>query len=126
MNQTKKTHYKLMLAEYLRELQQTTDRAAIEMKKEDKLFSDPLDRAAAELDMDIDLLINGRYYALIKETRAAISRIDRGIFGICESCGEQITEKRLRANPMSRFCIDCQSKEERGQQRTTIGRLAFA
>lgn len=127
MNKTKEIHYKSILADYLRDLQMTAGKAAVEMKKEGKMFSDPLDQAAAELDMDVELLISSRNYALIREIREAISRIDRGMFGICESCGEPITEKRLRANPMSRLCLQCQTREERvRRQKTAIGRLAYA
>ena len=77
--------------------------------------------------MDVDLLISSRNYTLIREIIEAISRIDHGTFGICESCGEQITEKRLRVNPMSRLCLQCQVREEHERrQKTTISRLAFA
>jgi RNA polymerase-binding transcription factor len=43
----------------------------------------------------------------------AIKRIDDGTFGLCESCGGNISEKRLQARPVTTLCIDCKTKEEK-------------
>ena len=40
----------------------------------------------------------------------AISRIEKGTYGICEKCGEEIPLKRLQIVPYTRFCIKCLSK----------------
>jgi len=37
--------------------------------------------------------------------KAALERIKKGTYGICEVCGEEIPEKRLEANPSARTCI---------------------
>jgi RNA polymerase-binding protein DksA len=44
---------------------------------------------------------------LIEKT---ISRIDAGEYGICESCGEEISEKRLEALPHTNLCVSCAEK----------------
>ena len=113
MNQIKALHYKSVLLGYGRELEQAAGKTTLDMKTGEKLFSDPLDRASSELDRDVELLISNRHYAVLQEIRAAITRINHGVYGICERCGEAITEKRLRVNPISRLCIGCQSLEER-------------
>jgi len=41
------------------------------------------------------------------ETRAALTRIDRGVYGRCESCGGAIGRQRLLALPATRYCIAC-------------------
>lgn len=38
----------------------------------------------------------------------ALSLIDLGKYGECQSCGCKISEKRLLAVPLTQFCIDCQ------------------
>ena len=43
----------------------------------------------------------------------ALERIDKGEFGQCINCGQDINEERLEAAPHVRLCIDCKSKEER-------------
>ena len=39
----------------------------------------------------------------------ALSRIEAGTWGICESCGERIEEARLEAIPEAARCIECES-----------------
>ncbi|HEU4684776.1 MAG TPA: TraR/DksA family transcriptional regulator [Nitrospira sp.] len=42
----------------------------------------------------------------------ALRRLEEGRYGICEECGAQIGEARLRAVPFARRCIACQEKAE--------------
>jgi DnaK suppressor protein len=42
----------------------------------------------------------------------ALRRIHSGNYGICESCGEFISFKRLKAIPSTELCIDCASERE--------------
>ncbi len=42
----------------------------------------------------------------------ALARMDKGIYGHCEECGDSIPEKRLMALPHARLCVPCQEKEE--------------
>jgi len=37
----------------------------------------------------------------------ALKRIDKGTFGICSVCEEEIPEKRLKIAPESSVCMDC-------------------
>ncbi len=48
----------------------------------------------------------------IKLLNVALEKIYDGIYGVCEICGELISESRLKAIPFARFCIECKSKEE--------------
>ena len=38
---------------------------------------------------------------------AAIKRIDEGEYGYCVACGEEISQKRLHADPTIPTCINC-------------------
>ncbi len=53
----------------------------------------------------------GRYLYHIEE---ALSRVEDGSYGKCESCGGKISKQRLVALPHARLCIDCKEKEEEG------------
>jgi DnaK suppressor protein len=44
----------------------------------------------------------------------ALRRIDRGEFGRCLQCGEEINRKRLEVAPWARHCVRCQELEEQG------------
>ncbi len=52
----------------------------------------------------------------IEQIDLALNKIQIGEYGICESCGDEITTKRLEAVPWARQCIDCARDFERTQQ----------
>ena len=43
---------------------------------------------------------------LLTAVDTALSRIDQGTFGICETCHDTIEAERLLADPLVRFCLD--------------------
>jgi DnaK suppressor protein len=43
----------------------------------------------------------------------ALERIEKGEYGECVSCGQEIDHERLEAVPHARLCIKCKSKEEK-------------
>lgn len=49
----------------------------------------------------------------LSEVEAALGRMDRGTYGLCEGCGEPVPEARLRALPWARFCIKCTERHQR-------------
>ena len=79
-------------------------------------FPDPTDRASLESDRNFLLRIKDRERKLITKVKEALERIDNGTYGICESCGKPISEKRLMARPVTTECIECKTEEE--QKRT--------
>lgn len=79
----------------------------------DKLnFPDLTDQAAAEADKNFTLRLREREQKLLKKIEEALDRMTNGTFGICESCGEEISYKRLKARPVTTYCIDCKTKQE--------------
>jgi DnaK suppressor protein len=49
---------------------------------------------------------------LIKKIRHSLEAIECEGYGICEDCGEDISIERLKARPVTSFCIPCKSKRE--------------
>ncbi len=43
----------------------------------------------------------------IRVIQAALSRIDDGSYGFCDTCGKDIGEARLAAVPEATRCVDC-------------------
>ena len=75
-------------------------------------FPDLGDQATAEIDRNFMLKLRGRERKLLKKIEDAVERIDKGVFGICDRCGEEINIKRLEARPVTNMCIDCKTQEE--------------
>lgn len=46
----------------------------------------------------------------------ALGRIDAGTYGICLSCGEQISRERLDVLPWTTCCVDCAEEAERQER----------
>lgn len=38
---------------------------------------------------------------------AALARLERGEYGMCEGCGQPIPERRLAVRPMAATCVAC-------------------
>jgi len=43
---------------------------------------------------------------LLREVDSALERIEKGTYGLCEECHEDIEKKRLIADPLLRFCLE--------------------
>ena len=104
--------FKELLANRLEELLSQADNTVSGMTTPKENFPDPTDRAALEADRNFMLRIRDREHKLIKKINKALERIENGTFGICESCGEDISIARLKARPVTSQCIECKSKEE--------------
>lgn len=79
-------------------------------------YADPTDRAAAESDRSFLLRIRDRERKLILKIREALERVEDGTFGLCETCGDEIGEKRLEARPVTTQCIDCKTEAEKKER----------
>jgi DnaK suppressor protein len=44
---------------------------------------------------------------------AALVRIDKGLYGQCEECGQRIPKTRLNAIPYTPFCVKCATESQR-------------
>ena len=69
--------------------------------------------ATATLDREIDYSLEENSEQVLRSIDTALQRIDEGIYGICETCGQPISEERLEAIPYAMQCIDCRRKGER-------------
>lgn len=43
----------------------------------------------------------------LRDIDLALEKIKKGKYGICEKCGKEIDEKRLKIYPEARFCLKC-------------------
>ena len=59
------------------------------------------------------LTIRGQLSARRDDIVHALQKVDDGVFGACERCGNQIPSGRLEALPFARYCVDCQEIVDR-------------
>jgi RNA polymerase-binding transcription factor DksA len=55
----------------------------------------------------MDLNAQRRSAAQLASVRAALERIDKGTYGICQRCGVEILPERLEYLPDTPFCTAC-------------------
>jgi RNA polymerase-binding transcription factor len=84
--------------------------AAKEIKLENT--EDEGDLATISHERDILYNLHESDYARLRYIEDAMKAMDRGEFGECVRCGEDINEKRLEAVPWATTCIRCQEETE--------------
>ncbi|MFW6098871.1 MAG: RNA polymerase-binding protein DksA [Thermodesulfobacteriota bacterium] len=105
-------YFKELLNERLAALLDEATKTMETMTDHGETFPDPTDRATLESERNFTLRIRDRERKLIGKIKEALSRIDQGTFGICEACGGDISQKRLKARPVTTLCINCKKKQE--------------
>lgn len=66
------------------------------------------DDATEAFDQAAGLALHLNEQALLAQVESALERIERGTYGRCERCGEEIDYARLEAIPYATLCIRCQ------------------
>lgn len=112
MDQEQMAYFKALLKEQLEELTQRGSHMVNMLKDQENIYSDPVDSAAASWDQGFQLRITNRETRLINKIKDALERIEEGTFGICETCGEEISIGRLKARPVAMHCIRCKTLAE--------------
>jgi DnaK suppressor protein len=117
MKQDKKIDFRSLLVNNLYKLQLSARKKFLEMKSSDpELLTDPLDRSSVEVNQSVEFMIHERERSAMRKIQDALSKIERGEFGICEECGGEIGERRLLVSPSSRLCVSCQERQERKEK----------
>jgi DnaK suppressor protein len=63
---------------------------------------------AQERENDEVLDVIGNETSLsIERVRAALQRMEHGVFGVCDRCGGPIADARLQVMPEAIRCLDC-------------------
>ena len=78
---------------------------------------DAVESSEADIQDDIEFALIQMKSETLNKINEALERLDRGDYGNCFDCGEEIAEKRLRALPFAARCKDCEEAREVGEQR---------
>lgn len=80
-------------------------------------FPDEIDTASSEMNLAFQGRLRERERGLISKINQALDKIEDGVYGECEACGEQISLKRIQARPVAELCIDCKAEQEQLERR---------
>lgn len=82
---------------------------------------DETDEIQANILIQMNNHLNMLNEAKLYKINSALSRIEDKTYGLCQECGEEISEKRLLTNPHSLECVFCaedREKEEKQRKRS--------
>lgn len=106
-------YFKQLLTEQLTALLNYAEYTVQGLLIEADKMPDPLDRASFESERSTLLRIRDRESYLINKIKAALERLKDGTFGICELCENNISIERLKARPVTTYCIKCKTQMEK-------------
>ena len=118
MRQRDAQFFRKLLESRRREILDEADRAVGTMNGVEEAFADPTDRASHESDRNFLLRMRDRERKLLSKIEEAFERLEDGSYGRCEECGDDIGIERLKARPVTTFCIACKSAQEAREQKT--------
>jgi DnaK suppressor protein len=78
---------------------------------------DAAETSEADIQDDIEFALIQMKSETLNKIEEALHRLEEGTFGYCFECGEEISERRLRALPFAVRCKDCEEARENVQQR---------
>lgn len=112
LTKKKLKNFEKLLNDRLDELLSEANKTVSGMTSLKENLPDPADRATLESDRNFTLRIRDRERKLILKIKEALERIDEATYGICEECGDDISEARLKARPVTTLCIGCKKRQE--------------
>ena len=123
---TPKSRYselKRMLEERRRELQAQVQGKMRDVRSDSAGKSevfDAVESSDADIQDDIEFALIQMKAETLHKIEEALRRLDENTFGYCFECGDEISERRLRALPFAVRCKDCEEAREMAQQRERV------
>jgi len=113
LNKREKERYKKELLEKKKEINHHLSEFYTESKEvETGIAQDVVDRAESSYTKEFLLSLSNKERKQLSLINEALKRIEKGTYGICQRCTQEIGKKRLEAIPWTPYCINCQEKEE--------------
>ena len=70
------------------------------------------DRSVSVLGQDVELERLEMKRRELRRVDDALSRLDEGVYGLCEDCDAEIAEERLEILPFATRCVECERRRE--------------
>lgn len=70
------------------------------------------DKALSDLAEETGLTLVDLRRETLEKIDHALKKLEEGTYGICEDCGNEISEQRLKALPFAVHCVECKQRRE--------------
>ncbi len=81
---------------------------------------DAAESSEADIQDDIEFALIQMKSETLNRIEEALARLAEGTFGNCFECGDEISERRLRALPFAVRCKDCEEARELAERRERL------
>ena len=88
-----------------------------ENSEESQGVLDAAESTEADIQDDIEFALIQMKTETLKKIEDALRRLEEDTYGNCFECGDEISERRLRALPFAVRCKECEEAREVAQQR---------
>ena len=112
--------FKASLLKSLKDLQARSEETIAYIADQQNQLPESIDRAVIASDRNFYIRLKSREGKLIQKIGKALDRIEGGSYGICETCGDDISAKRLKARPVTEQCIECKTEAETAEKLTGV------
>ena len=92
----------------LKELQEVT--ALTTERRESGSYSEGGEFASAIAEVEKGLINEKRLQDQLADVKHALDKLDRGTYGLCDSCGQPIAPARMEALPQASLCLKCKTQ----------------
>jgi DnaK suppressor protein len=100
------TEYKRLNGE-LTALQNNASSA--EERREGSPFGKREEEATETLELEKRLALENRVRQEMAAVEHALTKIEKGTYGLCDNCGEPINPERLEVLPQANLCLKCKA-----------------
>ncbi len=74
------------------------------------------DWSVVDLNEDLNLKKLTSHKETLNKIDEALRKLEDGTYGICEECGAEIPEERLKIIPFAIYCVDCMERIEQMEE----------
>ena len=86
-----------------------------EESREGSPFGKREEEATESFELEKRLAVEKQIRDQLVGVEHALSKFEKGTYGLCDDCGRPIDPARLEALPQASLCMDCKAKNEKGR-----------
>lgn len=72
----------------------------------------PADIGTETYQMELNFALENHEKEALRNIHDALEKIEKGNYGMCEICGKNIKEERLKVAPSAKFCLECSEERQ--------------
>ncbi|PID47189.1 MAG: molecular chaperone DnaK suppressor DksA [Proteobacteria bacterium] len=108
MRQSDLVFFKGLLSDRKKQIIKNIHDVSLEMESlSQSEANDEIDYASISIDKNIEQAITAQQSKELASIEFAIAKIEKGSYGVCEMCEEDIGFARLKVKPHAKYCIAC-------------------